>query len=65
MAKSRRKYEKGERITTLDELYKAEFVWWNDKVYHKGWVRCWQFQMAYNALYHWNGAFHAVKIVED
>lgn len=54
-------YKRGERITTMDELYKAEFIIWHDKVYHKGWHRSWQIKMAYNALYNFGGIFHAIK----
>lgn len=37
-----RKYEKGERIISLDVLMEQEFVYLYDKIYHKGWVRGWQ-----------------------
>jgi hypothetical protein len=62
--KSRSKFTKGERITTLDELYKQEYIYWNDKVYHKGWFRMWQFKMAFDILYTGSGLYHAIKVVK-
>lgn len=40
-----RKYEKGELITSLDELMEQDFIFWCGKVYHKGWVQSWQIRM--------------------
>lgn len=44
------KYEKGEVITSLDELVKQEFVYWNDKITHFGWFISWQLRMTFVAL---------------
>lgn len=60
----KRKYKKGELITSLDELYDAEFVYWNDKITPHGWVASWQIQMAQRAIR--GGVIrHAIKIEED
>lgn len=42
----RRKYRKGERITSLDELSKQEFVYFFNKITHCGWFMSWQFRLA-------------------
>lgn len=44
------KYKKGEVITSLDELMRQEFVYWNDKIDHKGWYDSWLLRMTENAL---------------
>lgn len=45
-----KRYTRGKHILTLDELIKQEFVYWNDKITHRGWFMSWQIQMAVNAL---------------
>ena len=42
----KRKYAKGEKITSLDELARQEFVYFQDKITHCGWFLSWQFRMA-------------------
>lgn len=42
----RRKYTKGESIHSFDELLEQKFVYVNGKIYHIGWVKSWQIQMA-------------------
>ena len=46
----KRKYRKGEKITSLDELVKQEFVYFYDKITHRGWFGSWQFRMTYQLL---------------
>ena len=41
----RRKYRKGDAIRSVDDLLKQEFVYFDDKIYHCGWVRSWQLNM--------------------
>ena len=41
----KRKYRKGEKITSLDELVKQEFIYFFDKITHNGWFMFWQFRM--------------------
>lgn len=43
---SKRKYRKGDKITSLDELAKQEFVYFFDKITHHGWFKSWQFSLA-------------------
>lgn len=36
------KYRQGGTIRSLDELARQEFVYFHDKIYHKGWFGSWQ-----------------------
>lgn len=38
----KKKYQKGDPITSLDELSKQEFVYFQHKIYHSGWFMSWQ-----------------------
>lgn len=60
----RRKYDKGDKITSLDELVQQEFVYWNDKITHRGWATSWQIRMAYNAIQK-GIIFKAIKIQKE
>ena len=42
----KRKYRKGEKITSLDELMKQEFVFFFDKITNRGWFASWQMRLA-------------------
>ena len=42
----KRKYRKGAKITSLDELAKQEFIYLGDKITHRGWFCSWQFSLA-------------------
>lgn len=42
----KRKYRKGAKITSLDELAKQEFIYLSDKIFHAGWFSSWQFWLA-------------------
>jgi len=46
----KRKYRKGERITSIDEMLEQEFVYWNDKITHNGWFGSWQLRMTKMAI---------------
>ena len=59
----KRKYRKGERITSLDELSKQEFVYFFDKITHKGWFRSWQIQLAIRYIDR-GWLYYAVKVGE-
>lgn len=48
--KRKPKYRRGDRITSLDELVKQEFVYWNHKITHHGWFKSWQLRMTENAI---------------
>jgi len=43
---SEKKYRKGGKITSLDELAKQEFVYFFDKITHCGWFGNWQLKFA-------------------
>lgn len=36
------KYRKGGPILSLDELARQEFVFFQEKIYHRGWFASWQ-----------------------
>ncbi len=38
----KRKYKRGETITSLDELTTQEFVYFDNKIYHIAWVYGWR-----------------------
>jgi hypothetical protein len=42
----KRKYRKCGKITSLNELAKQEFVYFFDKITHRGWFGSWQFRFA-------------------
>jgi hypothetical protein len=42
----KRKYRKGAKILSLDELAKQEFIYFYDKITHSGWFMSWQFSLA-------------------
>lgn len=46
----KRKYRQGEVIATIDELIKCEFVYWNDKIYHRAFIQSLQFSMVLRIL---------------
>lgn len=39
-------YTPGGAITSLDELVKQQFIFWNDMLYHRGWFCSWQIEWA-------------------
>ena len=46
----KRKYRQGVVIPTIDELIKCEFVYWNDKIYHRAFIQSLQFSMVLRIL---------------
>lgn len=56
----KRKYHPGEKITSLDELEKQEFIYCNGKIMHEGWFKSWPFRLASNYI-KWGSLRHAVK----
>lgn len=60
----KRKYRKGAKITSLDELARQEFIYFHDKITHAGWFMSWQFRLA--ARYIERGCLYfAERIVND
>lgn len=47
---SKRKYRRGPRICSLDELVRQDMVFWVGKPTHKGWFISWQLRMAANSI---------------
>ena len=45
---SKRLYQKGEKITSLDELMAQEFVYLRHKITHKGWFSNWRIRSMKN-----------------
>lgn len=42
----KRKYRKGRKITSLGELSRQEFIYFYNKITHRGWFTSWQIAMA-------------------
>lgn len=59
------KYRKGGHILSLDELAKQEFIYFGDKVTHKGWFGSWQLRFFERWLGQNGRIFYAEKIVPD
>lgn len=43
---SKKKYRKGYRIRSLNELVEHDFIFFNDKVTHRGWFESWPIRTA-------------------
>lgn len=56
----KRKYHPGERIYSLDELFKQEFVYCNGKILHNSWFMSWPFRLARRYI-EWGSLRYAVK----
>jgi hypothetical protein len=60
----KKKYRKGEKINSLDELAKQKFIYFFDKITHTGWFMSWQFRLA--ARYVQRGClYYAERIVDN
>ena len=59
----KRKYRKGGKITSLDELAKQEFVYFYDKITHGGWACAWQISLA--KRYIDNGCLYYAERISD
>lgn len=60
----KRKFRKGKRITSLDELAKQEFVYFSDKITHMGWFMSWQFRLAQSYIQR-GRLYYAERITDD
>lgn len=45
-----RKYEKGEIVTNISEIAGEEFIYFHNKIYHKGWWQSWQYIFIIKAI---------------
>jgi len=61
----KRKYRKGERITSLDELVKQDFIYWRDKVVHQGWFMSWQLRMVHRCVGEKGVIYYAIRVGEE
>lgn len=61
----KRKYRKGERVTSLDELVKQDFIYWRDKVVHQGWFMSWQLRMAHQCVGEKGVIYYAIRVEEE
>ena len=61
--KEKKKYRKGSRIGSLDELMEQDFVYLRDKIQPKGWFCSWQIKMAYNLIQ--NGVLFKAEKADD
>lgn len=59
----KRKYRKGKRIASLDELSTQEFIYFFDKITHRGWFMSWQFRMAISLID--RGCLYYAEKVDD
>lgn len=50
MSKYKRKYRKGDKITSLDELAKQEFIYCHDKITHCGWFMSWRLSFVLRSM---------------
>lgn len=60
----KKKYAKGELITSLDEMMKQDFVFWGNKIMSYGWFQNLYMAVALRAVKS-NRIFKAVKIEEE
>lgn len=59
-----KKYRKGAKVTSLNELMEQDFVYWWNKITPKGWFQNWQLRMAQQAI-DFGRIRLAVKIEKD
>lgn len=44
------KYRPGGRITSIDQLAKEEFVYFNNRLIHRGWFMSWHLRFAQHMI---------------
>jgi hypothetical protein len=59
----KRKYRKGDKITSLDELVKQEFVYVHGKITHVAWAKSWQVSLA--LMYIERGSIYYAEKIEE
>ena len=60
----KKKYRKGAKITSLDELVVQEFIYFYDKITHRGWFGSWQFRTVVDFIDR-GSLYYAEKITEE
>lgn len=56
----KKKYRKGGHILSLDEFARQEFVYWHDKITHRGWFQNWSFRMVAGCIGETGCIFYAI-----
>lgn len=56
----RRKYKQGARLQTMEEFDKSEFVYWHDKIYHKGFIQSMPYRLI-SRIVHAGQVYFAIK----
>ena len=56
----KRKYRPGNKITSMDEIVKQQFIYCNGKIIHEGWFKSWPFRLAESYI-HWGSLRYAEK----
>lgn len=59
----KKKYRKGAKIQSLDDLARQEFIYFFDKITHAGWFCSWQFRLA--AQYIARGCLYFAERIEN
>ena len=59
----KRKYERGERIESIQEFSEQEFIWWMGKVYNRGFAFSWQLMWILNRIK--TGDFYKVVPIKE
>jgi hypothetical protein len=57
-------FKKGLKITNLDVISKQDFIYWHEKVYHKGWFLSWQTRFLLKQI-QLGLIYYAIKIKKD
>ena len=60
---SKKKYRKGYRIRILNELVEQEFIFFNNKITHRGWFESWPIRTAKEMIEH--GCIRAAIKIES
>ena len=59
-----RRYKKGERVTSIDQLEGEEFIYFMHKIYHHGWWCSWTYRFLTIQIRR-GSIWKAIKIEED
>ena len=63
--RSTKKYRRGGRILSLDELSRQEFIFWGSKVTHCGWFLSWQLRMVVRSVGPHGCIYYAIRESEE
>lgn len=57
----KRKYKRGDHILSLDELMMQDFIYFYDKIQHKGWFMSWQLSFVAKYIGPTGFIYYAIK----